>query len=52
MPPMFGHQRIANFDVYSYPRPGTYLLIAVGVLLAWVMWIAWRNRARAAAVVG
>lgn len=25
-PPVFGHQHIANFDVYSYPGLGTYLL--------------------------
>ena len=25
-PPIFGHQHIANFDVYSYPGPGTYIL--------------------------
>src|SRR4029078_7971819 len=30
-PPVFGYQRIANFEVYSYPRAGTYLLMAVGV---------------------
>jgi hypothetical protein len=46
MPPMFGHQRIANFDVYSYPRPGTYVLLVVGVLLAWVLWSAWRDHTR------
>jgi hypothetical protein len=36
-PPVFGRQHIANFDVYSYPGPGTYLLVAyalaLGVLL-------------------
>src|SRR5262245_9417643 len=32
MPPMFGYQKIANFEVYSYPRPGTYLLVGVIVL--------------------
>ena len=34
---VFGRQHIANFDVYSYPGPGTYLLVAyalaLGVLL-------------------
>lgn len=36
-PPVFGRQHIANFDVYSYPGPGTYLLgayaLALGVML-------------------
>jgi hypothetical protein len=36
-PPIFGHQHIANFDVYSYPGAGTYLLggyaLVLGVLL-------------------
>lgn len=33
-PPIFGHQRIANFDVYSYPGFGTILLgaFAIGLL--------------------
>jgi hypothetical protein len=48
MPPMFGYQKIANFEVYSYPRPGTYVLLAVGALVAWVLVLAWRDhRARA-----
>lgn len=33
MPPLFGHQRIANFDVYSYPRPGSYVMAAVALAL-------------------
>ena len=33
-PPVFGHEHIANFDVYSYPGPGTYLLGAYALLLA------------------
>jgi len=42
MPPMFGYQQIANFEVYSYPRLGTYAMAAVVVLLvsalAWTWW--------------
>lgn len=44
MPPMFGHQRIANFDVYSYPQVGTYLLALVVVLLTLILVTAWRAR--------
>ncbi len=33
MPPLFGYQKIANFEVYSYPGPASYALGAVFVLL-------------------
>jgi copper chaperone NosL len=32
-PPVFGHQHIANFDVYSYPGAGTYVLGGYGLVL-------------------
>lgn len=32
-PPIFGHQHIANFDVYSYPAAGTFLLLGFGLSL-------------------
>jgi len=34
MPPMFGHRKLANFDVYSYPGLGSYALAAVALVLA------------------
>lgn len=42
MPPMFGYKQLANFEVYSYPAPGTYLMIATGALLFGAMFLAWR----------
>lgn len=36
-PPVFGHQHIANFDVYSYPGLGTILLMAFGLGLVTVL---------------
>jgi len=36
-PPLFGHQRIANFDVYSYPGIGSILLLAFVLCLATVL---------------
>lgn len=36
-PPVFGHQHIANFDVYSYPAAGTYVLGLYGLVLAAVL---------------
>ena len=46
MPPMFGYQKIANFEVYSYPRTGSYVLAGVIALLGWAMIKAWRDRAK------
>jgi hypothetical protein len=46
MPPMFGYQQIANFEVYSYPRLATYAMLAVIVLLiAALAWTWWQSRA-------
>jgi hypothetical protein len=47
MPPLFGYRAIANFEVYSYPKAGTYLLAGVGLLLVIALWLAWRQRRRA-----
>jgi copper chaperone NosL len=47
-PPIFGHQKIANFEVYSYPKAGSYLLGAVVLLLVAALWMAWRGRTRTA----
>jgi hypothetical protein len=44
MPPMFGYQKIANFEVYSYPQIGSYVLAVVGLLLVAALVVAWRRR--------
>ena len=41
-PPVFGYQQIANFEVYSYPRAGTYLMLATALLLFIALGLAWR----------
>ena len=41
-PPMFGHKAIANFDVYSYPRAGTYLMLTAAGLIVTALVLAWR----------
>ena len=46
-PPVFGHQKIANFDVYSYPQTGAYVLIAVALVLVAMVVAAWRQQSRA-----
>jgi len=44
MPPIFGHAKLANFDVYSFPKLGTYAMMLVVVLLAVAMVLAVRRR--------
>ncbi|HKW01752.1 MAG TPA: hypothetical protein VJN96_18125 [Vicinamibacterales bacterium] len=48
-PPIFGYQQIANFEVYSYPKAGTYVLGTVALLLLTALYLAWRERRRLAA---
>ena len=45
-PPVFGYQKIANFEVYSYPQSGAYFLAGVAVLIAAALWMAWRRHGR------
>jgi len=51
-PPVFGHQHIANFDVYSYPGPATYLLGGYVLALAVTLVLAAREERAAAQEVG
>jgi hypothetical protein len=41
MPPLVGHRTLANFEVYSYPAPGSYALGLVGVILLAAVILAW-----------
>jgi copper chaperone NosL len=45
-PPIFGYQQIANFEVYSYPRAGTYVLLAAALALLAAFAVAWRTDTR------
>lgn len=45
-PPIFGYQQIANFEVYSYPKAGTYVLGTVALLLIAAFYLSWRERTR------
>ena len=51
-PPIFGHQHIGNFEVYSYPGPATYLLAAYGLVLGVTLWLSVRRERRAAVAAG
>ncbi|MEP7116673.1 MAG: hypothetical protein ABI880_03785 [Acidobacteriota bacterium] len=45
MPPMFGYQQVANFEIYSYPRGATYAIVgAIALLVATLGWTWWRTR--------
>ena len=50
MPPMFGYQKIANFEVYSFPRLASYAMAVAMLLLVAELartWVASRRAARA-----
>lgn len=42
-PPMFGYKQLANFEVYSYPAAGTYLMVATAVAILAAIVLAWRG---------
>jgi copper chaperone NosL len=44
MPPVFGHRKIANFDIYSYPKSASYLLALAAVALLISIVFAWREQ--------
>ena len=46
MPPVFGFQQIANFEVYSYPKAASYLIVATFLLVALAFAVAWRQNRR------
>jgi len=39
-PPLFGHQTLANFEVYSYPAVGSYFMASVALLFIVGMWVS------------
>ena len=41
-PPMFGYKQIANFEVYSYPQAGSYMMATAAGLLVAAVVLAWR----------
>jgi hypothetical protein len=46
MPPMFGYKKLANFDVYSYPGPGSYGLALAALVLMLALYVTWRGARR------
>jgi hypothetical protein len=45
-PPIFGYQKLANFEVYSYPAAGTYLMAGVALLACLALFLTWRGARR------
>jgi hypothetical protein len=43
MPPIFGHQTLANFEVYSYPEFGSYAMVVSLLLLGTAALLAYRG---------
>ena len=43
MPPMFGYRKLANFEVYSYPKLGSYALAVAAVVLVAALFMTWRR---------
>ena len=42
-PPVFGHKMVGQFEVWSYPAFGTYLLLGFGTLLLGALYLTWRT---------
>ena len=40
-PPLFGHKRLLNFDAYSFPDVGGWIVIAAGALAFAVWFVEW-----------
>lgn len=48
-PPLFGHEKVANFEIYSYPKTASYMLVVAAVLVVASAVVTWRG-ARTAGV--
>lgn len=42
-PPVFGHKMVGQFEVWSYPSPGTWLMLGFGLMLVIGFVISWRQ---------
>ena len=45
-PPLIGHKQLLNFDAYSYPHSGGYLM-GIGMLLVFIAFFVAKNKSRA-----
>jgi hypothetical protein len=42
-PPLFGHETMANFEVYNFPALGSYFMASVPLFLFAAMWLSYRT---------
>jgi hypothetical protein len=42
-PPLLGYKKLANFEVYSYPGPGSYALVAIALVLVAALYLGGRQ---------
>ncbi len=42
-PPVFGYKMVGQFEVWSYPSPGTWLMMLFGILLLAAFLVSWRE---------
>ena len=45
-PPVFGHRMVGQFEVWSYPSPGTWLMLGFGLLLVAALIVSWKKPSR------
>ncbi len=45
-PPIIGHEALANFDVYSFPGPGSWCMGVFPLLLVVALFLSWRSARR------
>jgi copper chaperone NosL len=43
-PPVIGHKKLLNFDAYSYPDTGAWIIIGVTALFATIWFFEWRKK--------
>jgi copper chaperone NosL len=51
-PPLFGHQTMANFEVYNYPALGSYFMAAVPVFLLAAIWLSYKTWKKQQTIAG
>lgn len=42
-PPVIGHKKLLNFDAYSYPDTGGWIIVGVTALFAIIWFVEWRK---------
>ncbi|RYY48017.1 MAG: hypothetical protein EOO06_11420 [Chitinophagaceae bacterium] len=50
-PPLIGHKKLLNFDSYSYPDTGGWVIVGVTALFALIWFIEWRKNKKSTTMV-